>query len=105
MRITILTLGTRGDVQPCIALALGLTAAGYQVTLGADQEFEDAIKSRNIQYAPLRLNLRDFFNSADGRAVMNGTDRRPKKERREKSERWFSRCLMIAGLQLKELMR
>ncbi len=73
-------------MQPCIALALGLTAAGYQVTLGADQEFEDAIKSRNIQYAPLRLNLRDFFNSADGRAVMNGTDGRPKKERREKSE-------------------
>ena len=86
MRIAILTLGTRGDVQPCIALALGLAQAGYEVTLGADLEFEAAIKSRDVRYAPLRLNLRQFLNSADGQAAMNGTDRRPKKERREKSD-------------------
>ena len=29
MRITILTVGTRGDVQPYIALGLGLQAAGH----------------------------------------------------------------------------
>jgi UDP:flavonoid glycosyltransferase YjiC (YdhE family) len=31
MRITVLTLGTRGDVQPYVALGLGLQRAGHQV--------------------------------------------------------------------------
>jgi UDP:flavonoid glycosyltransferase YjiC (YdhE family) len=32
MKIAIQTLGTRGDVQPYIALGLGLQKAGYTVT-------------------------------------------------------------------------
>jgi sterol 3beta-glucosyltransferase len=31
MNITILTVGSRGDVQPYLALAGGLRRAGYQV--------------------------------------------------------------------------
>jgi sterol 3beta-glucosyltransferase len=32
MRITMLTTGSRGDVQPYIALAAGLQRAGHQVS-------------------------------------------------------------------------
>ena len=35
MNITILTHGTRGDVQPFVALALGLQKAGHRVRLAA----------------------------------------------------------------------
>jgi sterol 3beta-glucosyltransferase len=33
MRIVIPTIGTRGDVQPYLALAAGLSAAGHSVTV------------------------------------------------------------------------
>ncbi|MEO8420957.1 MAG: glycosyltransferase, partial [Hyphomicrobium sp.] len=39
MRIAIDTLGTRGDVQPYIALALGLAAKGHAVQLAAPEQF------------------------------------------------------------------
>jgi len=39
MKISILTFGTRGDVQPYIALGLGLKAAGHSVTIATLKEF------------------------------------------------------------------
>ncbi len=40
MRVTILTIGSRGDVQPYIALGLGLQACGHQVRLASMAPFE-----------------------------------------------------------------
>ena len=37
MKITIFAAGSRGDIQPCIALGRGLQQAGYQVSLAAPQ--------------------------------------------------------------------
>ena len=39
MKITITTVGSRGDVQPYVALGRGLVAAGHEVTLAADPLF------------------------------------------------------------------
>jgi hypothetical protein len=36
MNITILTIGTRGDVQPFVALGTRLTGAGHEVALAAE---------------------------------------------------------------------
>ena len=33
MNITLLTIGSRGDVQPFVALGVGLKEAGHEVTL------------------------------------------------------------------------
>ena len=38
MKITILTMGTRGDVAPFLALSQMLQRSGHDVTLGADPE-------------------------------------------------------------------
>ena len=35
MRVTITTSGSRGDVQPYVALGVGLARAGHEVTLTA----------------------------------------------------------------------
>ncbi len=69
-RILILSYGTRGDVQPLIALALGLKRAGHHVTLGADHTFEASIVTKGIAFAPLRLNLRQFLNTETGKQAM-----------------------------------
>lgn len=48
MRISILAYGTRGDVQPYLALALALAKAGHQVRLAAPAMFGSMVE----QYAP-----------------------------------------------------
>jgi len=37
MKVALLTLGTRGDVQPFIALGKALKACGHNVVLGAPE--------------------------------------------------------------------
>ena len=41
MKIAITTIGTRGDIQPYIALALGLKEAGYDVLLVSAKNEEE----------------------------------------------------------------
>lgn len=53
MKIAIHTLGTRGDVQPYIALALGLRRAGHDVLLAAPAQFSDLAASHGIGFAAL----------------------------------------------------
>jgi sterol 3beta-glucosyltransferase len=53
MRITCLTIGSRGDVQPYIALAKGLIAEGHQVKIATHVEFESWIRSHGIDFAPV----------------------------------------------------
>ncbi len=53
MNITILTYGSRGDVQPFLALALGLQKRGHHVKLAAPQKFDEFITSHGITSVPL----------------------------------------------------
>jgi len=53
LRITCLTIGSRGDVQPFIALCKGLKAEGHTVTIATHIEFEDWIRSHGINFAPI----------------------------------------------------
>lgn len=53
MRISILTYGSRGDVQPFLALSLALKRAGHQVTLAAPHRFNSFVSAHNISFVPL----------------------------------------------------
>src|SRR5258708_3324276 len=53
MKITLITYGTRGDVQPFAALALGLQRAGHTVRLAAPGRFADFSAQQGIPFAPL----------------------------------------------------
>ncbi len=53
MKITMLTYGSRGDVQPFVALALGLQQRGHIVKLAAPHKFDGFIKSYGISSVPL----------------------------------------------------
>ncbi len=53
MRLTILAYGTRGDVQPYVALGLGLRAAGHSVRLAAPRSFEPFIRAHGLEFAPI----------------------------------------------------
>ena len=53
MNITILTYGSRGDVQPFLPLSLGLMARGHSVKLAAPNRFKNLIEGYGISFVPL----------------------------------------------------
>jgi sterol 3beta-glucosyltransferase len=53
MRITLLTIGSRGDVQPFIALGKGLMAEGHSVKVATHVEFEPWIRKHGLDFAPV----------------------------------------------------
>jgi sterol 3beta-glucosyltransferase len=55
MRIAVVANDTRGGVQPYLALAIGLKAAGHSVVCVAPQEFGTAFESRNLMFHPLSV--------------------------------------------------
>lgn len=53
MRITICVIGSRGDVQPTVALSKGLTAAGHDVRLFTHEMFEELALAHRVDFLPL----------------------------------------------------
>ncbi len=53
MNIILPTIGTRGDVQPYIALALGLVKAGHAVTLATHPCMRGLVESYGVDFAPI----------------------------------------------------
>jgi len=53
MNITILTYGSRGDVQPFLPLLVGLMARGHSVKLAAPSRFKELVEGYEIQFVPL----------------------------------------------------
>src|SRR5690349_20757479 len=50
MHVTILAIGTRGDIQPCVALGRGLQAAGHAVCLATQSDFEPFIRDYGLDF-------------------------------------------------------
>jgi UDP:flavonoid glycosyltransferase YjiC (YdhE family) len=72
MRIAIHTLGTRGDVQPYLALALGLKTAGHTVMIAAPTQYEAFISKRGILFAHLPGEFLDLMDTPEAKAAMAG---------------------------------
>ena len=53
LAIAMLVCGTRGDVQPFLALALGLQKDGHRVRLATHAIFKDYVESYGIEFYPL----------------------------------------------------
>jgi sterol 3beta-glucosyltransferase len=53
LRITCLTIGSRGDVQPYIALCKGLIAEGHKPRIATHAEFEPWVRKHGIDFRPV----------------------------------------------------
>ncbi len=65
MRILIVAFGTRGDVQPAIALAKGLQAAGHTMTIAAGANFERWVRGYGLGFAAT-LDMEALMRSPEG---------------------------------------
>jgi sterol 3beta-glucosyltransferase len=56
MKILVACVGSRGDVQPYVALGAGLQQAGHEVTIAADPAFRDFIAKTGLAFAEAKAN-------------------------------------------------
>lgn len=70
MKITIFAAGSRGDIQPCIALSKGLQRAGYGVCFAAPEDFAGFIQQHGVGFYPLRGDVQQIMASDTGRKFM-----------------------------------
>ena len=60
-RIALVTIGTQGDVQPYLALAIALKERGYSVVLGASEEFQDMVEGYGVEFHTLGPSIQAFL--------------------------------------------
>ncbi len=74
MRVTILTLGSRGDVQPYVALGAGLRRAGHAVSLATHREFEPLIRAHGLDFAPVAGDPREIVRSSEAQRWLDANN-------------------------------
>ncbi len=70
MNIFIVTVGSRGDVQPYVALGKGLKGAGHSVTICTCSSFEPLIANHGLSYGYMNDGVIKLMNSEAGREAM-----------------------------------
>jgi sterol 3beta-glucosyltransferase len=74
MRIDILAFGSRGDVQPYVALGRGLKSAGHQVRVVALGGVEQLVRSHGLDYVAVAASRDEIATSAAGRSWIQQRD-------------------------------
>ncbi|WP_206786082.1 glycosyltransferase [Amycolatopsis sp. MtRt-6] len=73
--VVIVAPGSRGDVQPCVALGRGLAADGDRVRVLAAPAFRALVEAHGLAFAPLSADPAAVLGSAAGRAWTGGRRR------------------------------
>ena len=66
MRIAIVCNDTRGGIQPYVALALGLRAAGHDVRAIAPADLAPMFSARGLETAPLSGSIEEIMRGSGG---------------------------------------
>ncbi|WP_134703400.1 glycosyltransferase [Ammoniphilus sp. YIM 78166] len=72
MNIKILTVGTRGDVQPFVALGRELRRRGHEVTICTGENFKAIVEGYGVSFSPVRVDYLKLTQSEEGQKMMNG---------------------------------
>ena len=71
-RIRLISVGSRGDLQPYLAILLELQHRGHQVTLIGSLNFQAVAESHAVPFLPLPGDFTTLLNSEAGLALMQG---------------------------------
>lgn len=66
MRIVIASMDTRGGIQPYVALGLGLSRAGHDVTLLAPSDLASVFAETGLSFAPLSGSVEEVVRASQG---------------------------------------
>jgi sterol 3beta-glucosyltransferase len=70
MHITILAAGSRGDIQPYLALGIGLQAAGHRVRFAAFRNFASLAGPYGLEFAPVDADFHAIMGGEDGQGMV-----------------------------------
>jgi len=70
MKILVVTIGTRGDVQPYIALGRALMESGHEVTICTCAHFEPFVREYGLGYAYVNNDFIDFMRTPEGKIIL-----------------------------------
>jgi sterol 3beta-glucosyltransferase len=98
MRITILAPGSRGDIQPYIALGEGLRRAGHRVRLVTNKEFADLVKSAGLDILPIDVSVQAALQTPDASAAIERGSLISSFRKLAELARTATRLLLQAGL-------
>jgi sterol 3beta-glucosyltransferase len=70
MRISVLALGSRGDVQPYVALGKGLQDSGHQVRIVTFEIFRAMVENQGLDFLPVKGDAQALMNSTAGVQMM-----------------------------------
>jgi sterol 3beta-glucosyltransferase len=70
MRIAVLTIGSRGDIEPFLALAAALRDAGHDVRIGAPPNFAALAERHEIAFEPMGLDTLALLREAQARKIV-----------------------------------
>ena len=102
MKICILTFGTRGDVQPYVALGRGLKAAGHEVTIATLVEFRSLVIDYGLQHDTLRGDFLKAAQAAERKSALEGEATRSGSS--GNTSKWRGRHWRMNGPALKKPM-
>ena len=74
MRILLFGFGSRGDVQPLVALGKGLREAGYEVSVAAARDFRAWIEGEGLTYALINVDMEAAMQSEIGKNWLGGSN-------------------------------
>ncbi len=97
VRVTIFASGSRGDVQPLVALGLGLRAAGHEVTVAATRDFAGLVEGHGLAFHGFPVDTRDLLDSELGRSWLGHSSHRPTLELRLLTEMVSTYGVALAG--------
>ncbi|OBY76307.1 hypothetical protein BBG47_27940 [Paenibacillus sp. KS1] len=72
MRVKLLTLGTRGDIQPFIFLGNGLRKRGHHVTICTSHNFEELIHAYDLEFVTIQADIMKLAQSEEGKQMLGG---------------------------------
>jgi sterol 3beta-glucosyltransferase len=61
--VVIFTIGTQGDVRPCVALGQGLHRAGYPVRIATSGNFAELVRHAGLEFYPLTADFQAMLES------------------------------------------
>ncbi len=73
MKIILLSIGTRGDMEPFLAIGNLLKEKGDQVICAFPEQFRKLAKDSNLEFASLGTKFIEMLESDDGKAALGGS--------------------------------
>ncbi len=70
MKIALIAFGSQGDVQPYVALGVGLKRAGHEVKMITHENFAHLVQSHQLEFCPVTGNIQGFLEQPEVKALL-----------------------------------